>query len=385
MARRFLLLLLMVVLGAWSVLPRTAFPQSADKEQPTAANLRFVGGIIDSVGNTAYLRHKADAIQAVDLRTGEVRWESQAAFLPLAADSKRVAALALGKDKDKGGPAVVFLDPKGKVLKQSEPLPGGVWFGEGPTTSSSVTARFESGKLNVRWSSHKRPFSGVPQIAMQRTLAFGEAQVDPETGKVKILRDEVILPEKKGPVPPPQEAEPDLKLPAELVKELDALHTKGCWPRSTKDSKPRPLVVGNKFVLVVFENTPAGRKFVLTSWDRDTGKPRPPVTLVEGKELHVISACGEFLFVQDIAPPTPIEQRPTWVFSLDSGKEIAKLNYAQAMSPLCVLGDRLLRVTGSASEGVLEAVDLRTGKSAWSRTFYRYHYSGPFPPSAPKK
>jgi hypothetical protein len=346
------------------------------------SSISFAGGIIDRTGNTVYLRHKADALQAVDLQTGAVLWESKAAFLPLAADGKRLAALSSGQ----GGPSVVVLDTKGKVLTQSEALPAGAWFGEGPTTHSGAAARFEAGKLVVTWSCRKSPFSGVPHIAMQRTLAFGEAQVDLASGKVKVIRDELIPPEKKDPVaPPPVVPEPELKLPAEVAKELEALHTKGCWPRSAKDGKPRPLVVGDKLVVVVYEPAPAGRKLVLKAWDKGTGKPHEPLTLVEGKELHVIGGSGEFLFVQDIGGKVPIPQRPTWVLSLDTGKQVAKLTYEQAMAPLCVAGDRLLRISGSVSEGVLESVELRTGKSAWSRTFYRYHYSGPFPPSAPKK
>jgi hypothetical protein len=228
---------------------------------------------------------------------------------------------------------------------------------------------------------------------MQVTTATGEAKVDLATGKVTVLADKVTLPDPKGPglpLPPdpkgpkpglatPQD-EPDLKLPAVVVKELEALHQKGCWPRSLQTGKPRPLVIGNQLVLVLYETVPAGRKLVLKSWDRTTGKPGEPVTLAEGKELHVISAHGEFLFIQDIAGSATIEQRPVWVVSLKSGKQIAKLTYAQVMLPLCVLGDRLLRMTGSVSEGVLESVDLATGKAVWSGTFYRYHYSGPYPP-----
>jgi hypothetical protein len=86
------------------------------------------------------------------------------------------------------------------------------------------------------------------------------------------------------------------------------------------------------------------------------------------------------VFIQETAGSTPIEQRPVWVCSLNSGKQITKLTYGQAMSPLCVLGNRLLRVTGSVSQGALESVDLATGKAVWSRTFYLYHYSGPYPP-----
>jgi hypothetical protein len=363
-------LLLLVILPGVGL----AAPAPGDKDQAASSTMRFSGGIIDTGGAAVYLRHKADAIQAVDLRTGEVRWDSKAAFLPLAADGKRIAALGLGKS----GPIVVVFDAKGKVLVQSEPLPSGAWFGEGPTTHSSVTADIEGESLVVCWSSRKSPFSGVPKIAMERTLALGEARIDLATGKVKVVRDQVILPTEKDPTP--EVAEPDLKLPAEVVKELEALHQKGCWPRSLKDGKPRPLVVGDQLLLVLYETVPAGRKLVLRSWNRATGKPGEPVTLVEGKELHVISGQGEFLFVQDIARPTAIEQRPIWVVSLRSGKQIARLTYAQAMSPVCVSGDRLLRLTGSVSEGVLESVELETGKSAWSRTFFRYHYSGPFPP-----
>jgi hypothetical protein len=227
----------------------------------------------------------------------------------------------------------------------------------------------------------------LPQIAMRRTQASGEARIDPETGGVKVLRDEVILPGEKVPVAPPatREARPDLGLPADLVKELDALNAKGCWPRWLKDDKPQPVVIGRKLVLVLFEDAPAGRKFVLRSWDRETGKPGEPVTLAEGKDLQVITAAGEFLIVQDIGAGIPVEQRPTWIFSLESGREIAKLTYAQAMCPLAVRGDRLLRVTGGTAEGVLESVDLGTGRPAWSRTFYRYRDVGPFPPSAPRK
>jgi hypothetical protein len=381
MSLHFQLLLISIVLGALFTKPVTVCDITTKKERPEGASyITFAGGIIYPAGGTACLRYKADAIRSIDLKTGKIRWESNEAFLPLAAEGNLIAALGLSKDKNT--PVVVLFDLKGKLLRQSGVLPGNVWFAEGPASGSTITTQAESGVLIVHWYSQKHPFSGVPNIAEQRTVAFGELQVDLETGKVKIVRDEVVLPGYKEPVPPPDtgETEPELKLPAKVSGDLAALHSEGWWPQSEKDGKPRPMIINHKFVLVIFDATPDGRKLILRSWNRESGKAHAPVTLVEGKGLYVISAQGEFLFVEDNAGPTEIEERPVWIFSLDSGKEIARLTYAQAMLPLCVSGDRLLRITGTVGERMLESVCLRNGKSAWSCTFYKYYYSGPYPP-----
>ena len=87
MSLHFQLLLISIVLGALFTKPVTVCDITTKKERPEGASyITFAGGIIYPAGGTACLRYKADAIRSIDLKTGKIRWESNEAFLPLAAE-----------------------------------------------------------------------------------------------------------------------------------------------------------------------------------------------------------------------------------------------------------------------------------------------------------
>ncbi len=386
------------VFGAWLCIAFSAWAAPTDEDKPvTPSPISFRSGIIDPVGNAVYLRHKTDAMEALDLKTGEVLWESKLAFLPLAADGKRLAALGLDKEKNRV-PIVLVLDVggKGKPLVYSDELPEEAWLAERPASGSIATGRIENGKLWVRWTSGSGPFQGAAPRPEQFKRAVGEAQVDLDSGKVKVIRNEkatgLRLPWEK------EELVPDEKLPTPLALEMEAL--KGMfWPTSspTTGMTAKPLPLGDKFVLVFWEKIPTGgTKLILRSWDRETGKPLEPTPLGEGGNLSVLSHFDEYAFVLDIGPQLPVEvQREAliWVVSLKSGKVVTKMNYAQAAGPVCVLGDRLYRIHvspgygspdhGSPGKRALCCVEMSSGREIWSRPVFEYFYDGPRPPSAP--
>jgi hypothetical protein len=342
-----------------------------------------MGGLIDVAGGVIYLRQGPHAIQAVDLRTGEIRWESPAAFLPLAVTDAWVAALALHDNKR----VLTLFDPQGELRLRSEPLPENAWFIEGPASGSSVTGDVDESWLVVRWVSQKHPFGGAASSFKLRTVAVGEAKVDLESGQVNVLRDELFLPAEVASAPqdPSLDATPEFQLPAQVARELEGLAQKVCWPPWHVDSKLQPLVVGDRLTVVCRESAPGGAQLVLQSWDRETGQPADPTPLIEGRDLNVMLAQGDCLFVQNVTRSPTQEQRSIHVFSLASGQEVGRLPYARAVWPVCVVGDRLLRTTGGRDLRALESVDLQSGEAAWTRGFYQYNYNGPQPPTAPNR
>jgi len=372
--------------GAWLCTTYSAWAAPTDADKPVSlGTINFRSGIIDPVANTVYLRHKTDAMEAVNLTTGDVLWESRLAFLPLAAAGNRLAALGLDEE-NKGVPLILVLDVggKGKPQVYCDELPAEAWLAEKPRSGSFATGRIEDGKLLVRWSSGSSPFQGAAPRPEQFTWAVGEAQVDLDNGKVKIIRNEKgtgmrLLSEKKEPAL-------DETLPPPLALEIEALKVM-VWPTSptaTGMIRAKPIPLGDKFVLVFWEKIPAGgTKLILRSWDRDTGKPRDPMLLGEGVSLTVLSHFEEFVFVQDVGPQWPVESRREaliWVVSLKSGKVVAKLNYAQAAEPVCLLGDRLYLIHGSSGKRALCCVELSSRREIWSRPVFEYFYDGAFPP-----
>ena len=117
------------------------------------------------------------------------------------------------------------------------------------------------------------------------------------------------------------------------------------------------------------------------------------VTLLKGKSLWPqVSGDGKYVFVHQalVKEQLPPGDYAWWVFSLETGKQIAKLPYDGQLTEASLLGDRLYHLAGGQGRPVfgggervvprsIKAVDLRSGKLLWERPVEGQRFLPPLP------
>jgi hypothetical protein len=99
------------------------------------------------------------------------------------------------------------------------------------------------------------------------------------------------------------------------------------------------------------------------------------VDLLRGRELWPqVQADGRYLFVHQglVKEALPPGDYAWWIFSLETGKQVAKLPFEGHAGVMAVVGPRCYSVVqGRGAGGVqprsLRAVDLATGNRLWER------------------
>jgi hypothetical protein len=347
-----------------------------------AGSVPFPGGVADAAGKGAFVTNPKGGIDALDLETGKVLWQTAEASKPLAVSEKRLVAQAAVKGKANSVRVVVFdISDKGKRLLESDPVVFPDWVAVGLALGRSFTSsgRLDKGDLLLRWEARAwyaggaRPTPEIEQAA--RKHAKGVAKVSLESGKVEMLAED------KAP------AEPTVKLP----KELEKVTSHQYWTGSTWETKP--LVVGKKVVALALEQETKQQKLLLKSWDLETAKAQEPVELLKGQSLWMqLQADGRYLFVHQAIPKEKLPEGDYawWIFALETGKQVAKLPYDAGTREMTVLGPRLYYVVQGAGKPMrpgfdltqprtLKAVDLKTGKLLWEHAV-EPHRTLPLPP-----
>jgi hypothetical protein len=172
-----------------------------------------------------------------------------------------------------------------------------------------------------------------------------------------------------------------------LPKELENEKSQQYWTGS--DWKTTPIQAGNTYAALVLEDN--GGKLSLKRWDAN-GKALETVELMRGKSLWpMISTDGRHLFVHQalVKEQLPEGDYAWWVFSLETGKQVAKLPYEGNMG-MAVVGERALFVTMGQRKGppnpgnwdqprTLKAFDLKSGKLAWEHALEPQKMLPPLP------
>jgi hypothetical protein len=334
---------------------------------PTAA---IPGGVADAEGNTGYVSNPAGGIDAVNLKTGKLLWDTKAAAKPLALDQDRLVAEANVQGKA-NSIRIVVLDTtrKGKSLLESKPIVFPEWVSVGVTHGRSFasTGRLHKNYLLLSWEARAwyaggaRPTPQIEQAA--RKNASGVAQVNLKTGKVEMLgKDE--LPKEKGP-----------KLP----KELEDVKSMQYWTGSSWETKP--VIVENRVAAITVENAQGKSALRLKTWDIKTAKLLTDKVLLEGKSLWLqLSPDHRYLAIHQAVPKEslPKGDYAWWIFSVPTGKQAAKIPFEPGTSQMTVLGPRayfMMEVTKGGPRGfkrtrLLKAVTLKAGELAWERPLW---------------
>ena len=314
-------------------------------------------GVADPGGRTGFVTNARGGIDAVDLATGDLLWDVDAARRPALADDERLYAWA---PVDGNGLRVLAFDRSkgGKPLLESEPVvfPDWVRVEEAPGRSFTTRWRLDKGRLILDWEARSW-FSGphaTPQAeAEARRRAAGQARIDVETGQVETAAAEAPA----APPPPPKDLE------KAVIR----------WQGAAGDAQ----------AALVLEEADGRQKLSLWSWDAD--KVREPKELRGGKRLLVLPTIDErCLCVRDASPRPdqgegpPDRDRYGWsIFAADGGEPLAQAPYEAGTECVAVVGPRVFYLVAGPFKGPidkpfvrprrLQAFDLRTGKALWDR------------------
>jgi hypothetical protein len=336
----------LVLLAALAV--PAAFPG-----EPEAARhvLLLPGGVADLAGRTGFVANASGGIDAIDLVTGELLWQTAEAQRPLLASGDRLYAHTVGKDNHL---RVLACDVtrRGAVLFESKPvtLPDWVVPADGPGRSFSMQCRLEKDHLLLTWETRTWP-TGVK--TGERRQASGAFRVEVANGQVNEQE-----PPAAGPRPP---------------AELDKLVVR--WQGQD----------GRGFKAVVLEEEGTLQKLLLRTWDRAGSPVGNPRELLRGQRLLVQPTVDEqFLCIRD-ASSSPDNHstdddrlRFGWtVVSVETGEAVERAPFVPGTQAIALQTPRLYLLVAGLVRGpidrpfvhprLLQAIDLKTGKLIWER------------------
>jgi hypothetical protein len=345
---------------------RAAPPRPAAPGPPF---LTLPGGVADAAGKTGYLANPGGGIDAVSLENGARLWASKDASFPLALLGKKLVAQAFVAGKaDRIRVVVLDVKNKGKRLLASDPVVFPEWVSVRVTHGRSFTAGalVVENDLLLRWEARAwyaggaRPTPQVERAA--RKHATGVAKISLESGRVEML--------KKDPLPK--------VAGSRLPKGLEKITSEKYWTGLAWETQP--LILGPRVTALKVDNAGGKATLKLRAWDARTGKPQPDVVLLEGKSLWPqVSPDRRFVFVHQAVSreSLPRGDYAWWVFSLETGKQVAKLPFEPGMTELTVIGSRLYyaidvqkrdpRSPAVTRTRFLRVADLKTGKVFWER------------------
>jgi hypothetical protein len=358
-----------------------ARPVSAQEKASFAA---LPGGVADPAGKVGYVQAPAGGVDALDLATGKVQWQVAETCKPLALSGDRLICQAPEKGKA-NAVRILVLDTKdrGKVLKRSDAVLFPDWVSVGTTYGRSFVAHARldgKGTLALHWEARAfyaggaRPTPEIERAA--RKHATGVARIDLSSGRVE--KDEGKM-----------EKEPEIPLPGGL----EGVKPAQLWTGS--EWVARPLRVGKKAVALIKSQAGALQKLELVAWDPATGKLDPKVQLMQGKELWPqLSEDRRYVFVHQalVKEQLPPGDYAWWVFSLETGKQVAKLPFEPGSQGLTVIGPRAYYSVGAQRIGprpggpgmfkqsrLLKAVEIATGRQLWQHAIWAPPVLPPLP------
>lgn len=336
---------------------------SVPTSSPAAAIVSFVplpGGLADPAGRVGYLSNAHGGIDAVDLRTGDLLWDTHEAQRPVLLAGSRLIAQA-GTKRNRLRVFAFDLLQKGECVLESDPvvLPAWVVTADGPGRSFEARWRLEKNILVLAWEAsawYSGPTHPTPQQeAAARRHAAGVAHIDLDTGQVE------TSPPEKMPDPPPS--------PADNLEKMSVR-----WQGA----------IGGRYYAMTFEELPSSQRLLLRAWGPD-GRAAAPIELAQGKHLLAhTSLDGRFLCVREAVPPPDdkgmrkIGEEHAWrLFYIETGQQVARLPYENGAQTISIVGGRAFYTIGGAITGpldrplvqprVLKTFDLKTGKLAWQR------------------
>ena len=332
------------------------------------------GIIVNSKQATVYLMNTQGGIDAVDLSSGKLLWNTTNAAKPLLLDSDRRLVAQAESAAQRNRLHIVVLDTqsRGKVLVESAvqlPKDVHVAIDEGLGTIFRTTARLHGDKVIVSWQYSEREISGA-QIGPNPNVRIraGAVTIDLKTGQADSL-----APDQLPPIP-------ETKLPDNIEHLMKSAGLRApLWQ------------VGDVFAAIERISGKGGQRTILKRWHSETGRPMPEVVLF-GAELtfRYTSADGRHLLASKALDAARIHW--DWrIYSLESGRQVAEIRTPLPAARFFLNASRLfLEVppTGDISNtGVvihqpfkLRAISLDTSDQLWEWSFRDIAYRGPQPP-----
>jgi hypothetical protein len=320
-------------------------------------------GLADPAGRTGFFASASGGIEAVELKTGELLWQSSEAQRPLLVSGTRLIAQA-GFKRNRLRILVFDLTQNGECVLESDPvvLPAWVVVADAPGRSFDAHWQLDRNQVVLSWEANAW-YAGMEKPTAQeqaaaRKHAAGTARIDLDTGQVEL-----------GP------AEKTADRPAaELFPELEKKAIR--WQGE----------IGKARAAILLEEKDDYQTLLLRTWDRATGQEGPAKELAKGKRLLLRPTLdGHFLCLRDggLAPDEKNlgRDRKDQFFNLLSvdlgGALVARVPYEPGIQAVTVLGTRVYySVSGNVrgridrpmtQQRTLKVYDVAAGKVVWSR------------------
>lgn len=353
-------LLVLSLLGSRLVAAGAPAPH-APNAPPT--KLVLPAGIADPTGHTGFFAGASGGIDAVELKTGKLLWQTHEAQLPLLTDGKYLLAQA-GVKRNRLRILRLDLTRQGECALESDPVifPAWVVTGEGHGRSFHSNWHLEKRQLVLEWEASAW-YTGATKPTHEQEKAArkhvaGIARIDLRTGQVE------VGPAEKTAMP----------LAPALPEHLER-----------KSVRWQGLVGGN-WRVVTLEEVAGQQRLVLHCWDQKKGKTMESKELLRGKRLLLRPSLDErFLCLREDSPD-PSERgslmshkSSSWwlLVSSATGELVGRIPHEAGMHAVMVLGDRVYYLVSGASHGsldqpnihprTLKVIELSSGKLLWER------------------
>lgn len=321
------------------------------------------GVLVDRTAQVAYLISPENQLEAIDLGSGQPRWATTEAQVPLAVVDDAVVAQAASSKANQLRIVVLDKSNGGARSTSDIDLPEEVdtSIDDARERTFGVRVSVEGGEAVLAWRFSSSP-KGKPKNRRTNVTAgvraSGTERLDPRSGRVT----------RGGP------GEPKAKraaLPQRVEAELPAGGPR--WQTSN-------------IVASVERRDEGGQKKVfLRRWSLPNGREQPPVALFGAAELALRhpSADERHLLASRRAPGSDL----AWIwqiYSIESGALVATLQLPDLDGPFVLSGNSLIYFSdGAPVNGVwvnapqIRVVDLRSGVELWSRPVRDTRYRGP--------
>lgn len=350
-----------------------AVPPSNEEVRKTSNCFEFRPGVIvDSHRSTMYLMNIQGGVDAIDLDSGRLLWQSDRAAKPLLCHEDLVVA----QTEPPNGQQflrIALLNTR-EITAEARfvdiPLPADVWatIEDQMESSFSAAARIHERAVVLSWRYTYRRVTGPPPGPDDQTSdreTTGSVRIDIHTGQISPTHE--VAAQSEPELPPGGTRLKGAQVPAGPV-----------WR------------VGKVLVSVERTNHEGRQRVTLQRWDAETGEALADVTLFDGGlNFRSVSADKRHL----LASRRDASDSRTWewtVYSLETGAKVAELRHDTPAAWFFISGSRLIydaNVTSQLDGGQvvlgprkLHAVALETGTEVWSHAVRDTSYRGPYPP-----
>src|SRR5262245_43336887 len=219
-------------------------PSTFSGGAPSDKPVYLPGGVAAPDGKIGYVANATGGIDAINLETGKLLWDTKEASRPLAVFRKKLAAWSAVPGKTNVLRISVF-NEKGKRKLDSDAVAFPDWVSVGLTHGRSFAAHadIDKGNLLLRWEAHAFYAGGAappPEVVRAaKKDASGMARINLASGKVEMLKATPPA----GPV---------------LPKELEKVTSRQYWTGSNWETKP--VVVANILAALDQQVSPGGKQ-----------------------------------------------------------------------------------------------------------------------------